>query len=228
MLVDLIPELKQNQQEIKNGDFTFLKRVVLFDPAMPEQTEKPHPGFTTWQEMLDANSQFNTQDLDNITSRLDFDDAINIQYTSGTTGFPKAVVLTHHNILNNAYYSAQAMHFKETDRLCVSVPFYHCFGMVLANLLCISVGACIVIPCEHFDPHKVLEAIDKEKCTAIHGVPTMFIAELEQSDFTRYNLSSLRTGIMAGAPCKWRNIWEEWAPAPYFAVYPCKRFFMKT
>lgn len=128
-------------------------------------------------------------------------EAINIQYTSGTTGFPKAVLLSHHNILNNAYFSAQAMHFTVQDRLCVSVPFYHCFGMVLANLLCLSVGACIVIPCEHFDPGQVLAAIDQEQCTAVHGVPTMFIAELEHPDFVKYDLTSLRTGIMAGAPC---------------------------
>jgi fatty-acyl-CoA synthase len=111
------------------------------------------------------------------------------------------VVLTHHNILNNAYFSAEAMHFSEADRLCIPVPFYHCFGMVLANLVCFCKGACAVIPCEHFDAQAVLQAIDTEHCTAIHGVPTMFIAELEHADFSKYDLSSLRTGIMAGAPC---------------------------
>ena len=110
-------------------------------------------------------------------------------------------MLTHHNILNNAWFSAMAMHFTERDRLVVPVPFYHCFGMVLANLLCLSVGACVVIGSEHFDANKVLAAVEMEKCTAIHGVPTMFIAELEDENFRRYDLSSLRTGIMAGAPC---------------------------
>jgi fatty-acyl-CoA synthase len=129
------------------------------------------------------------------------DDPINIQYTSGTTGFPKAVVLTHHNILNNAYFSARAMHFTERDRLCIPVPFYHCFGMVVANLLCLSIGACAVIASEHFDPLSVLEAVQAERCTAIHGVPTMFIAELEHPRFKEFDLWSLRTGIMAGAPC---------------------------
>jgi len=132
---------------------------------------------------------------------LDRDDPINIQYTSGTTGFPKAVVLTHHNILNNAYFSALAIQFKETDRLVVPVPFYHCFGMVVSNLLCLSVGACIVIPCEHFDAQAVLQAVERERGTALHGVPTMFIAELEHPQFRKFNLSTLRTGIMAGAPC---------------------------
>ena len=129
------------------------------------------------------------------------DDLAMIMYTSGTTGFPKAVVLSHHNLLNNAWFAAQAMHFTHRDRLCVPVPFYHCFGMVLSNLLCLSVGACIVLPAEHFDPLATLQAIEKERCTAIHGVPTMFIAELEHAEFDNFDLTCLRTGIMAGAPC---------------------------
>jgi fatty-acyl-CoA synthase len=129
------------------------------------------------------------------------DDPINIQFTSGTTGFPKAVVLSHHNILNNAWFCARAMHFNEHDRLAVPVPFYHCFGMVLANLLCFSVGACLVIPSEHFDARATLDAIATERCTAVHGVPTMFIAQLDHPDFDSFDLTCLRTGIMAGAPC---------------------------
>ena len=136
-----------------------------------------------------------------VSASLDRDDPINIQYTSGTTGFPKAVVLTHHNILNNAYFTAKAMHFTEQDKLCIPVPFYHCFGMVLSNLLCFSVGACAVIPCEYFDAEQVLKCIDQERCTAVHGVPTMFIAQLEHPRFSEFDLSSLRTGIMAGATC---------------------------
>jgi fatty-acyl-CoA synthase len=201
MLRELIPALDGNSQEIRSQDFPELHRVVLYDPADPMQTEAPAPGFTTWQEVIHAGDSIGQQELDALTAALDRDDVINIQYTSGTTGFPKAVMLTHHNILNDAWFSAQAMRFTEQDRLVVPVPFYHCFGMVLANLLCLSVGACIVIPSEHFDALQTLKAIQAEQCSAIHGVPTMFIAELEHEDFGEFDLSSLRTGIMAGAPC---------------------------
>jgi fatty-acyl-CoA synthase len=132
---------------------------------------------------------------------LDFDDAINIQYTSGTTGFPKAATLTHFNILNNGYFVGEMMKFTDKDRLCIPVPFYHCFGMVMSNLTCVSHGATMVIPSEYFDPLSTLTVIEKEKCTALHGVPTMFIAELEHPEFKKFDLSSLRTGIMAGSPC---------------------------
>jgi len=169
-----------------------LQRIFVFDPAI--ETED-------WRAVLDAGRSVSDANLDAVTATLDPDDAINIQYTSGTTGFPKAVVLTHFNILNNALFSAHAMHFTEHDRLCVPVPFYHCFGMVLANLLCLSVGASIVVPSEHFDALAVLETIQAERCTALHGVPTMFIAELEHEDFASFDLSTLRTGVMAGAPC---------------------------
>ena len=201
MLQELIPELQNNNTEITSKTLPNLHRVVLYNPDDPLQTEIPAPGFTSWQEVIHAAQTISQQELDEQTLKLDRDDVINIQYTSGTTGFPKAVMLSHHNILNNAWFSAQAMHFTEQDRLLVSVPFYHCFGMVLANLLCFSVGACVVISSEHFDAEKVLQAVAEEKCTAIHGVPTMFIAELEQKNFSRFDLSSLRTGIMAGAPC---------------------------
>ena len=202
MLVDLLPELKDEYTEkLNSSELPFLRKIVVYDPANPEQTIRAHPGFMRWQEVIKASETISTTQLDRVTASLDRDDAINIQYTSGTTGFPKAVVLSHHNILNNAYFSAQAMYFTEHDRLCVPVPFYHCFGMVLANLLCLSVGACIVIPAEHFDAPAVLHAIESEHCTAIHGVPTMFIAELEHPNFKNYDLTSLRTGIMAGAPC---------------------------
>jgi fatty-acyl-CoA synthase len=201
MLRDLLPELEGSNTELQSAAFPELQRVVLYDPAEPMHTEAPAPGFTTWQEVIHAGEGISATELDALTARLDRDDVINIQYTSGTTGFPKAVLLTHHNILNNAWFSAQAMRFTEQDRLCVPVPFYHCFGMVLANLLCLSVGACIVVACEHFDALAVLKAVQAEECTAIHGVPTMFIAELENAHFAEFDLSSLRTGIMAGAPC---------------------------
>ncbi len=202
MLVELLPELKKtNGGELNSNALPHLRKVVLYDAADPMNTTRPQPGFGVWSEVLASGNQVTTEQLDEITASLDRDDPINIQYTSGTTGFPKAVVLSHHNILNNAYFTALAMRFGENDRLCVPVPFYHCFGMVLANLLCLSVGACIVIPSEHFDAPAVLHAIDAERCTAVHGVPTMFVAELEHSDFRKFDLSSLRTGIMAGAPC---------------------------
>jgi fatty-acyl-CoA synthase len=201
MLQELIPELQKNNSEIHSKALPHLHRVVLYDPVDAMHTDVPSPGFTSWQEVMHAAETISPQELDEQTLKLDRDDVINIQYTSGTTGFPKAVMLTHHNILNNAWFSAQAMHFSEQDRLVVPVPFYHCFGMVLANLLCFSTGACLVISSDHFDAEKVLQAVAQEKCTAIHGVPTMFIAELEHENFSTFDLSSLRTGIMAGAPC---------------------------
>lgn len=202
MLTELIPELTaDNQDRLENQDFPHLRKIVVYDPADPMVTAKSDPGFFTWQEAILAGQTIKNEQLEEMLQSLDCDEPINIQYTSGTTGFPKAVVLTHHNILNNAWFTAQAMHFTQQDRLCVSVPFYHCFGMVLANLLCFSVGACVVIPTEHFDAEAVLKAVQKEKCTAIHGVPTMFIAELEHPLFSDFDLNSLRTGIMAGAPC---------------------------
>ena len=200
MLAELLPELGGGER-LSCAAFPHLRRVVVFDPAAPETTARPLQGFTLWAEMLAAAESVTQAALEQASAVLDMDDAINIQYTSGTTGFPKAVVLSHHNILNNAYFSAEAMHFGQQDRLCVPVPFYHCFGMVLANLLCLSVGACIVIACEHFDPEAVLTAIEQEGCTAVHGVPTMFIAQLEHPRFADFDLSTLRTGIMAGAPC---------------------------
>jgi fatty-acyl-CoA synthase len=139
--------------------------------------------------------------LDAIVANQDFDDPINIQFTSGTTGTPKAATLTHHNIVNNANISATIMRFTASDRLCIPLPMYHCFGMVLGTLLCATHGSAIVFPSAGFDPTAALSAIAAERCTAVHGVPTMFIAMLDEPDFTHYDLRSLRTGIMAGAPC---------------------------
>src|SRR5262249_52643675 len=144
---------------------------------------------------------FAEKDLAAREASLQFDEAINIQYTSGTTGFPKGATLSHHNILNNAFFVGQMLRYSERDRVCIPVPFYHCFGMVLGNLACTSNGACMVVPSEAFDPLAVLETIQAERCTSLYGVPTMFIAELDQPRFSEFDLSSLRTGIMAGAPC---------------------------
>ena len=203
MLTELLPELSStsHSEELCSARFPHLRHVIVFDPEDPESTSRPQPGFHVWSELLDAGDAVSVQELDRVTAGLDIDDPINIQYTSGTTGFPKGVLLTHHNLLNNAWFCAEAMRFNRWDRLCVPVPFYHCFGMVVSNLLCVTVGACLVIPCEHFDAGAVLHAIEQERCTAVHGVPTMFVAELEHPDFARYDLRSLRTGIMAGAPC---------------------------
>ncbi len=203
MLLELIPELREAVagERLESREFPSLKQVVLYDPADPSSTRSPAPGFTLWQQVLARADSVKQQTLESLTAEIDPYAPANIQFTSGTTGAPKAVVLTHHNILNNAYFSAQAMHFSHKDRLCVSVPFYHCFGTVLSNLLCFSCGACLVIPCPHFDPLLILQAIEKERCTGVHGVPTMFIAMLDHPEFTHFDTSSLRTGIMAGAPC---------------------------
>jgi fatty-acyl-CoA synthase len=141
------------------------------------------------------------QRLQALAGQLQFDDAINIQFTSGTTGFPKGATLTHHNILNNGYFISHAMGFTEADRVCIPVPLYHCFGMVIGNLGCLTHGAAMVYPGEGFDPLATLETIEAERCTALYGVPTMFIAQMDHPDFARFDLSSLRTGIMAGSPC---------------------------
>jgi fatty-acyl-CoA synthase len=154
-----------------------------------------------WKSFLDLAKTIPDEALDSIENQLQFDDPINIQYTSGTTGFPKGVTLSHYNILNNGYFVARRLRYTENDRVCIPVPFYHCFGMVLGNLGCTSHGACIVIPSESFDPLRTLEAVQKERCTSLYGVPTMFIAELQLAEFGQFDLSSLRTGIMAGSPC---------------------------
>jgi fatty-acyl-CoA synthase len=132
---------------------------------------------------------------------LQFDDPINIQYTSGTTGFPKGATLSHYNILNNGYFIGETLGYSPADRVCIPVPFYHCFGMVLGNLACTTHGSCMVVPGEAFDPQSVLETVQEERCTSLYGVPTMFIAELDHPEFERFDLSTLRTGIMAGSPC---------------------------
>jgi fatty-acyl-CoA synthase len=141
------------------------------------------------------------QRLAEIAARLQFDDPINIQFTSGTTGYPKGATLTHHNILNNGFFIGETMRLTREDRICIPVPLYHCFGMVLGNLACITHGAAMVYPGEGFDALSVLEAVEAEGCTGLYGVPTMFIAELDHAEFKRFNLATLRTGIMAGSPC---------------------------
>ncbi|HEX3149562.1 MAG TPA: AMP-binding protein [Gemmataceae bacterium] len=156
---------------------------------------------TEWMAFLDEAAKVSEADVEAIEQRLQFDDAINIQYTSGTTGAPKGATLSHHNLLNNAYFTTGHMAYTEDDRVCVPVPFYHCFGMVIGNLGCTCRGACIVVPSESFDPLAVLETVAAERCTSLYGVPTMFIAALGHPRFDEFDLKSLRTGVMAGAPC---------------------------
>jgi fatty-acyl-CoA synthase len=158
-------------------------------------------GCLNFDEVLQLGTQSDRARLDRIGSDLQPDEAINIQFTSGTTGLPKGATLSHYNILNNGYFVGRGIGLTERDRICIPVPLYHCFGMVMGNLGAITHGAAMIYPAESFDPVKTLETVDAERATALYGVPTMFIAELETPDFARYDLSSLRTGIMAGSPC---------------------------
>ena len=159
------------------------------------------PGFLNFDRIAAQASDEQRAELASRSASLQFDDPINIQFTSGTTGQPKAATLTHHNIVNNAWFVGRRMALTEQDRICIPVPMYHCFGMVLGTLCCVTHGATMVFAAESFSPKAVLETVEAERCTALHGVPTMFIAELDEPDFERFNLTSLRTGIMAGAPC---------------------------
>ena len=201
MLLDLCPEIPRSTPgDLDAPVLPALKNVVLIDGN--------EDGTFCFEDILEDGARVPDEDLEAVTPELDPDDDINIQYTSGTTGFPKGVTLTHFNILNNGYHVAQAMRFTEADCLCIPVPFYHCFGMVMSNLSCVSTGAKMVIPCPIFEPVPVFEAVEQERCTALHGVPTMFIAELNLPDFEKYDLSTLRTGIMAGAPCPTKTMEE--------------------
>jgi fatty-acyl-CoA synthase len=154
-----------------------------------------------WDQLVAAGASVPAERLAEREATLSFDDPINIQYTSGTTGFPKGATLSHHNVLNNGYFIAQTLRYTERDRVCVPVPFYHCFGMVIGNLACATSGACVVVPGEAFEPLLVLETVAVERCTSLYGVPMMFIAELDHPSFASHDLSSLRTGVMAGASC---------------------------
>ena len=156
---------------------------------------------TGWMSLLERAHASSDRELEERESILQFDDPINIQYTSGTTGFPKGATLSHHNILNNGFLVGEMIKYTEQDRVCIPVPFYHCFGMVMGNLGCTSHGACMVVPAEAFDPLATLEAVAAERCTSLYGVPTMFIAQLAHPRFGEFDLTSLRTGIMAGSPC---------------------------
>jgi fatty-acyl-CoA synthase len=170
-------------------------------PACPELEQVILLGSAGWDEVASAERGADPAALAAASAGLSADDPINIQYTSGTTGFPKGATLSHHNILNNGFFTGELCRYTEVDRICIPVPFYHCFGMVMGNLAATSHGACMVIPAPAFDPAATLRAVAAERCTSLYGVPTMFIAELALPDFGDYDLTSLRTGIMAGSPC---------------------------
>ncbi|WP_136245598.1 AMP-binding protein [Mycobacterium intracellulare] len=158
-------------------------------------------GGDDWRALLDAGRRADPRGLESVGATLSADDPVNIQYTSGTTGFPKGATLSHHNVLNNGFFVGELCGYTQTDRICIPVPFYHCFGMVMGNLAATSHGACMVIPAPMFEPKATLEAVQAERCTSLYGVPTMFIAELAEPSFDDVDLTSLRTGIMAGSPC---------------------------
>ena len=195
MLCELCPELPN----VSTGKLLSIEYEQL--TTIISTTESSVSGIYSWAEFNDLSNDSSDQELDARLNGQDMDDPINIQYTSGTTGFPKGATLSHHNILNNGYFVAETMNFDESDRLVVPVPLYHCFGMVMANLGCLTHGACVVYPSEAFEPEAVLHAVQSERATALYGVPTMFIAELALPNFSEYDLKTLRTGIMAGAPC---------------------------
>jgi fatty-acyl-CoA synthase len=186
-------------ERFKTSDYRAMVEQVR--PECPALRDVFFVGTQDWDALLSRASTVDGAALAEREATLSFDDPINIQYTSGTTGFPKGATLSHHNILNNGYFVARTQRWTHADRVCVPVPFYHCFGMVMGNLGATSHGACVVIPAPSFEPAATLRAVATERCTVLYGVPTMFIAELGEPDFAGYDLSSLRTGVMAGSPC---------------------------
>ncbi|HZR42348.1 MAG TPA: AMP-binding protein, partial [Ktedonobacteraceae bacterium] len=195
MINTLAPELKNCEPgKLKAEKLSELRAVIRMG-------EDKVSGMFTWDELMAMGDPISDEQLNERQREQEFDDPINIQYTSGTTGFPKGATLSHHNILNNGYFVARLQNFTHEDKLCIPVPLYHCFGMVMGNLGCITHGAAMVYPSEGFEPLAVLQAVQEEKCTALYGVPTMFIAELEHPEFSKFDLTSLRTGVMAGSPC---------------------------
>lgn len=195
MVAELAPELNDCEPgQLNSAKLPHLTTVIRLgaDKVL---------GMFTWDELMARGETISAEQLAERQREQEFDDPINIQYTSGTTGFPKGATLSHHNILNNGYFVARLQNFSHEDRLCIPVPLYHCFGMVMGNLGCITHGATMIYPSDGFDPLAVLQTVQEERCTALYGVPTMFIAELEHPAFHTFDLTSLRTGVMAGSPC---------------------------
>lgn len=195
ILQDVVPEIHHAKPgALQSERLPHLRHVIRLGA---EKT----PGMFNFNDFLVSPNAENLARLATVEAALQFDDPVNIQFTSGTTGAPKGATLTHHNILNNGFFIGEAMKLTGRDKLCIPVPLYHCFGMVLGNLACVTHGAAMVFPGESFEPKAVLETVQAERCTGLHGVPTMFIAMLDHPDFEQYDLSTLRTGIMAGSPC---------------------------
>ncbi len=193
-LYEVVPELKQAEPgKLASARLPWLKNVIFIGAETPD-------GMINFQHIMDLGRDVPDAELTAVEKTLHNHEVINMQYTSGTTGFPKGVMLTHHNVINNGFNIGECMKFTEKDRLCIPVPFFHCFGCVLGVMVCVTHGSTMV-PVEIFDPLKVLQTIEKERCTAVHGVPTMFIAELEHPEFKNFDLTSMRTGIMAGSVC---------------------------
>jgi fatty-acyl-CoA synthase len=199
MLNTLLPELAgATPGDLHAARLPQLRAVIQVGGQVGESAS---PGTIPFEDVTRMGGARHTAELATLAATLQFDDPVNIQFTSGTTGSPKGVTLTHHNILNNGYFVGRAMRLTEQDRICIPVPLYHCFGMVMGNLAAVTMGAAMVYPGEGFDPLATLRTVAQEKCTTLYGVPTMFIAELDHPEFSKFDLSSLRTGIMAGAPC---------------------------
>ena len=201
MLEEVVPELSHSTPGQLHSEKLPQLRNVIFVPPYGEAGGECPSGMFAWGDMRARGEEISPAALAQRQRECHPDDVICIMYTSGTTGNPKGVMLTHHNLVSNATYVADSLRFTEQDRLCIPVPFYHCFGSSISTLGCVTRGSAMVVPSEYFDARKTLVAVEKERCTALHGVPTMFIAELEHPDFDRFDLGSLRTGMMAGSPC---------------------------
>ena len=202
MVNEVVPELKDsNPGELSTSRLPYLHNVVYIPPQGSGGSAETPPGMWSWNQMVSRHAEISGAELAERQAGCRPDDPVNIQYTSGTTGNPKGAMLTHHNLVANAVYVGDCIELTEEDRLCIPVPFYHCFGCVMGNLGCITHGSAIIVPAEHFDPLKTLQALEQERCTALYGVPTMFIAQLGHPEFDSFEIPSLRTGIMAGSPC---------------------------
>src|SRR3984957_9079081 len=194
MIRELVPELENGSGELKSLRLPELRHVISIGGDS-------YAGCLSFDRVLDRGKQLGSQRLNSVAAAVQMDDPLNIQFTSGTTGLPKGATLSHHNLINNAFFVGEVTGIKPGSRVCIPVPLYHCFGMVMGNLGCVTHAATMVYPSESFDPLKTLETVEAERCDVLYGVPTMFIAQLNHPEFSRFNLSSLRRGIMAGAPC---------------------------